>query len=454
MFKKILVVFLLITSFSYSQHTIKGKMDTDEKFTWVVLYQLQGEKQNYILNTAVTNGGFTMVVSKTAPSGIYRLVYDLKNRLFVDIIYNNEDVSMTFDPKYPNESIEFTMSEENKIYQKYLKKITAPQQKLDSLQVAYFNSTDENERKHIIKTYQKNYNSLTTLQQQFETLSKEKLAKHFIKASTRYNAEKPIEKTIEYLTTIKSHFFDNIDFKNEVLLNSTFINDKINDYIFYLNTSDDEKTLTKLYKEAITTVINKINTNYSLTKDIEEGLLYTFSQQENISMVNYMLNYYIQLPKEFQDTVFVNNIKEQLKTTIGNIASNILWTENGQSQSLHQLNSSSYYLIVFWSSTCGHCLKELPLLEAYLKDKKDIKIIAIGLETEQSKVGWQTEIDKYQNWIHIFGENKWKNKFARDYGVNATPSFYVLDAKKKILAKPDYVADLKMFFEKELGGKK
>jgi len=447
MFKKILLVFLLITTFSQAQHTIKGELHPAENYPWMILYQLQGAKQNYIAHDSIKNGKFSIAIPNGQPSGMYRLIYDIKNRLFVDIIYANEDVSLTFNPINPNQSVQFSVSENNKLYQNYLKETQPIQKKLDSLQVAFFNSIDKVTSEMIAKVYHKNYIALTTIQQQFETKSTGKLIHDFIKASARYNAENPVKNPTEYLTATKNHFFDTLDFNNETLLNSTFINDKINDFIFYLNTSDDQKTRTQLYKKAITTVIGKINTNQSLTKDIEEGLLYNFTQQEDISMVNYIINFYLQLPKELQDNAFIADMKGQLKTTVGTIAPNILWTENNEPQSLHKLNNASHYIVVFWSSTCGHCLKELPLLESYLQDKKDIKVIAIGLETEESKAGWQTEIAVYNNWIHVYGKNKWKNQFAREYGVNATPSFFILDAKKKILVKPDDIAELKVFFE-------
>ncbi len=450
MFKKLLLAFLLVTSFSYGQFTVKGELHPAENYPYMILYQLQGAKQNYITYDSIKNGKFSITIPIKQASGIYRLVYDIKNRLFVDFIYDNENVSLTLNPKKPNQSVVFMASKNNKIYQKYLKNTQPIQQKLDSLQTVYFNLSDKATEKKFSNLYQKNYTNLTATQQQFEAQSTGKLANHFIKASARYNAEDLIKSSADYLASVKEHFFDNIDFNNKTLLSSTFINDKINDFIFYLNTSDDKKILTQLYKEAIATVINKINTNSNLTKDIEEGLLYTFAEQENISMVNTILNYYLQLPKELQDPGFIGDIKGQLKTAIGNIAPNILWSEDNKSKSLHMLSDSSYYLVIFWSSTCGHCLKELPLLKEYLKNKKDVEVLLIGLETEESKSSWKDETYYYLDWIHIYGKDKWKNKFAHEYGVNATPSFFILDVKKKILAKPDDVEELKVFFEEEL----
>ncbi|MBT8385305.1 MAG: TlpA family protein disulfide reductase [Bacteroidia bacterium] len=450
MFKKIFILLLIFSSDIRAQYTIKGHMDPQLDYSWVALYQLQGAKQNYKANTRVNKGDFTLIMPTESEKGIYRLLYDLENRLFVDIIYNDENISFTFNPRFPNKKIKFNESEENILYQNYLDAITEPQHQLDSLQVVYFNSNDIEERDHISQLYYINYTQLINTQQHFERISEGKLAQHFIKASARYNSAKPISEPTVYLEEMKIHFFDFLDLNNPVLLNSTFINDKINDYIFYLNTSEDNETLNKLQKEAITIVLNKIRSNDGLTKDIEEGLLYTFAQQENIEMVNFLINQYLLLPKDFQDVPFINEIKFKLKTAVGMLVPNISWTQNNTNSDLYGLNKANVYIVVFWSSTCSHCLKEMPVLYDYVKNNQQTQVIAVGLEDDDSKTGWQQEITKYPKFINIYGENKWENKHAIDYGVNATPTFFVLDAKKKVLAKPDNVDELKLFFEKHL----
>ena len=453
MLKKIYPLILLFTSIINAQHSVIGKMDPVSNYTWIALYQLQGAQQNYITNTKVTNGEFSLTIPEKSSKGIYRLIYDLENRLFVDFIYDNENVTLTFNPKYPNQSTVFTESENNKLFQSYLKATTLLQQKLDSLQVEYFNSTDKTDQQNIVKSYYLFYAKLKANQVNFENQSNEKLVNQFIKASARYNSIKPIKIPSDYLASIKTHFFDNIDFNNKALLNSTFINDKINDFIFYLNTSEDPKMLNQLQKEAITKVITKLSVNKTLAKNIEEGLLYTFSKQENIVMVNYMLNHYLQLPKELQDAAFINEIKEQLKMAIGMTAPNILWNENNSQKDLNGLVGATYYVVAFWSSTCSHCLKEMPILYDFLKENPQIKVVSVGLEDDPSKTGWETQITNYPNFINVYGENKWENKFARAYGVNATPSFFVIDNDKKVIAKPDDVEKLKAFILKSNNSK-
>ena len=60
--------------------------------------------------------------------------------------------------------------------------------------------------------------------------------------------------------------------------------------------------------------------------------MYTFAQQENIEMVNFLINQYLQLPKDFQDVPFINEIKFQLKTAVGMLVPNISWTQNNTKQ--------------------------------------------------------------------------------------------------------------------------
>ena len=443
MFKKLVFLFLFVSLVSNAQHTIKGELKPAGNFEWLIMYQLQGAKQNYIVDTKIKDGQFTIVIPEQVKPGVYRLIYNLKNRLFVDIIYNNEDIEFTLNPDFPSQTIEFISSDENKMYTQYLNETSTAQQKLDSLQIAYFSAKTQVEKKNIEKKYSTHFSKLKDLQQWFEKESEQKLVYNFIKAMARFNAEKPIKEPETYLNDVKNHFFDTIDFSDEILLNSTIINTKINDFIFYLDNSDDKTTLLKLRKKAIETVLIKIKENKNLTKNIQEGLLYNFVQQQNVELTKFILTeHYEKLPSNYQDLAFIKDIKGQLRTAVGMQVPNFTWKE----KNLYSLKESKYYIVIFWSSTCGHCLKELPVVYTYLKDRKDVQVLAIGLEDEKSKIGWIDEVHYYPKWIHILGKNKWKNKIARAYGIHATPTYIILDKEKKVLAKPDDFKALEAFF--------
>ena len=82
----------------------------------MLLYKLQGAKQDFIAYDTIKNGRFNIAVSNKVTPGIYRLVYDQKNQLFVDVIYDNEDIEFKFHPEYPNRLVQFSKSKNKKLF--------------------------------------------------------------------------------------------------------------------------------------------------------------------------------------------------------------------------------------------------------------------------------------------------------------------------------------------------
>ena len=449
MLKRILFIGILLSFFiANSQHTISGKINPPKNYSWLILYQLNGVNQKYIANTTVKDGAFSMEIPKDAEAGIYRLLYDNTRNVYVDFIYNKEDIQVEFHPDYPTKTATYFVSEENKIFQNYFTNITTLQNKLDSLQVAYFKESKKSNLRKLDKLYKKSITNLRTAQNRHEKNATGKIAKEYIIANTNYYADKLIKKPVVYLDSLKKHYFDFIDFESAALQRSSLFVDRINNYIFYLNTSDDPKTLANIYKTNMVFVLSKIN-KAPLKKEIIESLLYTFAQQENLEMVTYLFeNHFEKLPVAMQDYEFKGMINDMLKTTIGFKAPNLVWEEKGKEKSLHTLKGYKHYVIVFWSTTCPHCLEEMPRLQKYLEANKSVQVIAIGLETNESKIAWIDEKFYYEDFIHLLGKDKYNNKYVRDYGVNSTPSFFLLDSTKTIIAKPYDVKEFKEVYTK------
>ena len=145
MFKKLLLLglFLSFTNL-FSQHILTGQMKpANKEYTWGVLYKLNGVNQKYINNLTIENGKFSIEIPKNSPVGMYRLLYDNKNNKYLDFIYNNEDVTVEFHPDYPSQLVKYEKSQENIIYQKFIDKTSILQNKLDSIQVVYFQTKDK-----------------------------------------------------------------------------------------------------------------------------------------------------------------------------------------------------------------------------------------------------------------------------------------------------------------------
>jgi len=445
MFKKLLFAIILISFTAQSQTYVKGTLDSEQNYTWVVLYQLKGAKLLYIKNATITNGEFSINFPENASAGMYRLLYNQQNQGFVDFIYNNENVQLKFDPENPFESVEFITSEENKLFTSYLFESANWQQELDAYQISYFNMEGEEEIALLQSEYSNLVTKFNTFQTEFEKKSEGKLALHFIKANHKYYSPTLIKTPQNYLNSEKKHFFDFINFEDEVLLNSIFLSELITDYVFYLNGSEDVEVQNILYKNATKEVIEKIK-NIHLKSEIISTLLYAFAQVENTILVDFVIeNYYNKLPENLKNKNTIIEIKEKVKLAIGKTAPEITWQENNTIKKLSELTTASNYVVVFWSTSCSHCLNEIPQLYEFIKDKKGLNVIAIALEEDE--VDFNKYTSKFEKWTNILGLNKWQNPLAKAYQINATPSYFVLDKNKKIIAKPDYFSDVKVFFE-------
>ena len=140
--------------------------------------------------------------------------------------------------------------------------------------------------------------------------------------------------------------------------------------------------------------------------------------------------------------IYENN---QIGKTAYNFDMVISENEETLSTTLHDLDITENYLIIFWSSTCGHCLEELPKVKSMLSSKPTIKVIAIGLEDIDD--AWQKAIKDYPDFIHVLGLGKWDNPISNAYGVEATPTYILLDENKTITAKPNDFEALQSLLE-------
>jgi len=430
----------------HAQYAIQGTIEPGHDYSWILLYQMQNGDQTYVSNADVVDGQFTFEIDENQPAGIYRAYYQIENSLYVEFIYNREEVEFSFDPSDPMESITFSQSEENSIYHDYYKAIKEKQHKIDSIQVLYFNATEKEENALLTKEYKTFLTELKEEQSTYEKNSSGLLANYFIKASAQYNAEEPHKDANNYLNAIKDHFFDSMSLSDTVLSHSTFINDRLNDYVFYLNQGDDPESENTLQKDAIEKAVKWIDSSTEVMVSFEEELLDNYLLQENVEMVNFVVeNYYKNLPSEYQDEKLLNEVESTLKTAIGIKAPDFSWKENGTDYSLHTLTGTDYYIVLFFSSNCPHCQMEIPEFYTFISGIENLKVVAVGLEDE--KESWEAMTNEYIEFINILDLDKWSSQKVKDYGITAIPTYLVLDAEKKILAKPEDFEELKSLFE-------
>ncbi len=446
MLKYLFLSAMLLCGATYAQYSVKGKIEPGQDYSWILLYKLENGSQTYVDNADVVDGKFEFKIGESEPAGIYRAYYQLENNLFVEFIYNKEEVAFSFHPENPSGSISFSQSEENSIYQEHYSTVSSLQRGIDSLQVLFFRTEDPAQEAEIRKNYQELLAEQKSKQAYFENISKGKIANHFIRASAQFNAPLPVKLPEEYIKGIKSHYFDAIDVNDRLLSHSTFINDRLIDYVFYLHQADNPESQNQLQQEAIAESVAWIGDDYDILKNFEESLLEEYRLQENVPMIYYVVdNYYNKLPAQYQDDALKEKVVATLKTAVGLQAPDISWDMDGESQSLTGLTGYDYYVVVFFSSGCGHCQTEMPQFYQFISGIENIQVLAIGLEDDREQ--WESMAGGYHEFINVIDLEKWSSQRVKDYGVQGIPSYFILDKDKKILAKPQDFDELRSLFE-------
>jgi len=435
--KKILLLFALIPAVLCAQNSINGMFSPAEEYTYAFLYQATPTGSNYIDRAELgEDGSFSIPLDSTATPGIYKIVYALppEDNNF-DFIYNGkESTSFTFGL---DNGLEFTDSNENKLWASYIKSMEMVNRTLSNFYTQ--ESTDEKAFAEIIKT-------LNDTQTAYEDSSKRTLASVFIKANTPYIPE-GFEDLTTYSKNLKRTYLDHVDFSNPLLQSSDFLVDRVLAYVFGMSTNTSNDT----YKKDVDSLMTTIGDGKTEIKTILYEMIWRrFKGMDNAELANYVTdNHLLELSKQTNYDTLTEQLITYKTNTVGNKAENfdLAITKDGKtiSTTLHDLDSADQYLIIFWSSTCGHCLDELPKVKDMLKDRKDLKVIAFGLEDDAD--GWQEKIGEFPDFIHVLGLGKWDNPTADAYGIESTPSYFLLDKYKNIIAKPYDVEALQKVLE-------
>lgn len=442
MTKRLLFLFAILPSMLLAQHTIKGTFTPANQFKFAFLYRVTPETSLFVANADVDeNGKFELKLDSTKIiiPGTYRIVYaQPQNEYNFDIIVNGkEDIELTFDFE---KGLSFNKSQENKLYKSYNRSIALVNRSIRN----YYGSQKEDK-----EGFTKIFNILNKTQTEFENAAEGMIVKEFIKACKPY-IPSDYEDVATFSKNVKTNYFKNIDFNNKTLQNSNFLIKNATSFVYNFIESNNPNPS---YKENIDTVVNAIGNNPVVKKVILKILWNHFADDENEDVANYITdNYLLIIAKIDKDQELVDTITYFKNASIGNIAPDFEFELKNEkdktvTKKLSELNTSEKYLVIFWNSSCSHCLDEMPMLRKYSEgyDEAQFKVIAVALDTDIYR--WKNMTYDYPDFIHVFGEGKWENEIGNRYNAKATPSYFVLDKDKKIMSKPYDFPEFKNYFE-------
>lgn len=143
----------------------------------------------------------------------------------------------------------------------------------------------------------------------------------------------------------------------------------------------------------------------------------------------------------------IDEIEALSRLRIGAKSPEITWEKDGAIFNLSHVTAGDNYLLIFWSSRCSHCLKELPVLHKELQKYPKVKVLTIGLEDDE--VNWKKESTKLPNFEHAIALGKWESNYAKLFAIAKTPTCFILDADKRFIYKPESDKELIDFLKKK-----
>ncbi|HUH47059.1 MAG TPA: TlpA disulfide reductase family protein [Arenibacter sp.] len=422
-----------------AQHNISGKLSPAADFKWLIGYKLNPSSQSYIADTEIKNGDFTLKIPANSPTGVYRMVYAVpQEEFYFDLIYNGkEDIKLSFDLE---KGLDFTASGENLVFQNYFKEINALESQIEKL---YDHDVIDPQTEADL------FKKLQNVQADYVSRSKNLLSAHFIKANSPYIPTAYEMEHAPYRHHKMEHYFDALDFNDPVLQGSEFLSDKLADYVFHLfaspprNRGEMEHEMQLKVRTAAMALKNvELPYQSRLMEDLwNRAVQYNFDATAD----NIYENYLRDLAQETQNIKLIDKIETYNRLRLGAVAPEVTWEEDGNTKNLSELSNYKYYVLVFWSSTCSHCLNELPKLQQGLKGATDAKVLAIGLEDGQDN--WKKESTKLPDFIHGISLGKWESRYVDLYKVQHTPTYFILDSEKRIVAKPEHVGEVLDFLK-------
>ncbi len=418
----------LLSFIGAAQHTISGTFSPAEDYKWLIAYRLKPGSQNYVADAPVKDGILSLSLPENALPGTYRLVYAIpQEEYYFDIIYNGKDnIELTYND---TDGVTFIASQENILLNSYFKKVNALEQQI----VQFYTSQKTNKKEFIALAKE-----LKTTQEYFTEKSQGLICHNFIKANASYIPSKyvPIQ---EYVKQRKENYFTALDFKNTTLQSSGFLTDKVLNYVMTalpLDPLSPSETEVEMQKNVsvVNTQLEGISTAY------KTSLFYNLWKRTSGNGFNatsdFIYDSYLKaLAKESNLPEISAEIEQYGRLRLGAVAPEIVWKTKTSLKKLSELEGANHYILVFWSSTCSHCLHELPKLHKSLSPKKDIKVVAIGMEDDT--VSWERESAKFPSFEHAISLGKWQSEYASLYAIQQTPTYFVLDKDKKIIGKPE-----------------
>ena len=450
---------LLLLIFSVSSATAQGYQVTLEapaynSGTAYLIYYF-GKSMN-IQDSGIVNSKGEIIFHKDEKllPGVYSIVFPGKNKLYDFLVDKEQKITIKADTSdLINKSVVIGSSENDlfvkyqqftalmsPLLQKEIDGYNAAKTKTDSLlhQKKYIELNDKMNvyRKNIIKDFPNSMLASLFLGMQDATVENLHPTSH--------------KDTLENYQYYKKHYWDGVTFMDDRIIRTPFFLPKLERYFrdvispapdSIIKEADYLLLLARSAPEMYKFLLNWLTDEYMNPKYMGQDavLVHLFEKYHSKGISNWL--------NEKQLTAISNKAYMVMSNLIGEKAANLeMVNEKEKPTNLYSLNAK-YTVVCFWDPTCSHCRVEIPRMDSIYNAKwkqQGVQIFAVLTESKE-KEKWVEFINTHhlQNWTNVYETeqkrqeiiSQKKPSYQQLYNVTQTPTLYLLDKDKRIIAK-------------------
>lgn len=420
-------------------------------------------ESTYIKDTASvnSNGEFVFDGKKPLGPGVYFLVLD-KSKIFEFVVGKNQRFKMETSSDDYITKMKVTGDVDNQLFfENWKYNIDRHKESEPYIAVLKDSTLTEDKKKPAREEVNKINEKVLAYQSELIQKNPETVTALILKSSQPVRVPDPpkkadgsIDSTFQ-LRWYRAHFFDNFDLGNEALLRMPrpVYTEKINEYLDKLFAPNAD-TLTK----AVDQIISKAKGNQETYKYAAWTCLLKYQQHEIMGLDQVYVNIYDKHFASGQMNFWMNDklrktVKETAdrlrKSLIGKPAPNLIMQDvNKQRKALHDLKGR-YTVLYIFDPDCGHCKEETPkLVEFYTRNKTKlgVDVFAVSADTSMTKMRDYIKEMKMPFTV-VNGPRTYVGPYQDLYDAITTPSLFIIDDKKKIIAKKIPAEKLEDFFQ-------
>lgn len=252
---------------------------------------------------------------------------------------------------------------------------------------------------------------------------------------------------------IKEHYWDDVAFDDDRILHTPpqVFDGKLENYIKYYVSPDPDSIFAEINYMLLYSRTTKELHHYLLGRFTDKYINPEIMGQDKV-FVDLYTNYFAK-----GDTLWLNStqrkyLSDRYYTLISGLVGNpapelkMLDTAN-KAVNMHDIKAP-FTFIIFWDPTCSHCKEEVPRLDSMYEAKwkaEGVKIFAVNINAPATMGEWKSFIKDHhlEGWVHAYQTKEDmeadakanRPNFRQTYDVFQTPTMYLLDNTKHIIAK-------------------